>query len=176
MREADELTVRVRRSAKRKKTVSWRVTGNILEIAIPARLSVKEEKTWVAKIRERVIARRAISQPSGDAALLAHAKRLMVKYFGQPLPLVEIVWTKRQKCLYGSCTPGTGAIRLAERLRQVPAWVRDYVIVHELAHLLHADHSPAFWQLVNRYPLAERARGFLLAMDLGLVAKGDEDL
>jgi predicted metal-dependent hydrolase len=41
--------------------------------------------------------------------------------------------------------------------------VRDYVIVHELAHLLIADHSAEFWSLVDRYPLTERARGFLIA-------------
>ncbi|MGI8913207.1 MAG: M48 metallopeptidase family protein, partial [Chloroflexota bacterium] len=57
-------------------------------------------------------------------------------------------------------------IRLSDRLAQVPDWVRDYVIVHELAHLLRADHSPAFWRLVQRYKLAERARGYLMALGL----------
>ena len=38
------------------------------------------------------------------------------------------------------------------------------MIVHELAHLVHVDHGPAFQALVDRYPLAERARGFLIAM------------
>jgi hypothetical protein len=39
--------------------------------------------------------------------------------------------------------------------------------VHELAHLVEANHSPAFNALVARYPLAERARGFLMAISFG---------
>ena len=42
-------------------------------------------------------------------------------------------------------------------------WVLDYLLVHELAHLVVGDHSSVFWEVVNRYPKAERARGYLIA-------------
>ena len=55
---------------------------------------------------------------------------------------------------------------MSSRLAAFPAWVLDYVLVHELAHLLVAHHGPEHDELVDRYPYAERARGFLIAKDL----------
>ena len=40
------------------------------------------------------------------------------------------------------------------------------MLVHEIAHLIVASHGPAHDALVDRYPYAERARGFLIAVDL----------
>jgi predicted metal-dependent hydrolase len=75
----------------------------------------------------------------------------------------EITWVETQRSRWGSCSPDDGTIRLSLTLADYPAWVRDYVIVHELAHLVVPDHSERFWRLVERYPLTERARGFLIA-------------
>ena len=70
-------------------------------------------------------------------------------------------WVGNQNQRWGSCTPDTQEIRLSTRLQPMPAWVVDYVLVHELAHLYVSDHSAAFWDLVGHYPQTERARGFL---------------
>jgi predicted metal-dependent hydrolase len=67
---------------------------------------------------------------------------------------------------WGSCTPEDGAVRVSSRLASYPAWVLDYVLVHEIAHLEIPSHGPAHDALVDRYPFAERARGFLIAVDL----------
>jgi hypothetical protein len=59
----------------------------------------------------------------------------------------------------------------------MPSWVVDYVLVHELAHLLVSGHSPAFWRLVDRYPRTERARGFLEGLVAGRrEAAGEPDV
>ncbi|MGH2805964.1 MAG: M48 metallopeptidase family protein, partial [Actinomycetota bacterium] len=75
----------------------------------------------------------------------------------------DIAWVTNQRSRWGSCSFDDRSIRLSLELSDYPNWVRDYVIVHELAHLIVPDHSPAFWELVDRYPMTERARGFLIA-------------
>ena len=75
-------------------------------------------------------------------------------------------WVDNQSTRWGSCTMATGEIRVSRRLAEYPRWVLDYVLVHELAHLAVPDHSPAFWSLVGRYELSERARGYLIAKGL----------
>lgn len=54
------------------------------------------------------------------------------------------------KSRWGSCTPGRGSIRYSWRLILAPPEILDYVAAHEVAHLVHADHSPAFWGVVHQ--------------------------
>jgi hypothetical protein len=49
----------------------------------------------------------------------------------------------------------------------MPGWVVDYVLVHELAHLIEIGHGPRFYRLVDAFPKAERARGYLLGVVAG---------
>jgi predicted metal-dependent hydrolase len=76
---------------------------------------------------------------------------------------------------WASCTPENGTIRVSDRLRTVPTWVLDYVLVHELAHLLIPGHDAAFWSLVARYPRSERARGYLDGLCAGAALPIQED-
>jgi predicted metal-dependent hydrolase len=62
---------------------------------------------------------------------------------------------------WGYCKHNT-ELGFNRRLLMAPAWVADYVVVHELAHLKHLNHSPRFWQLVRQhYPQAEQAKSWL---------------
>ena len=151
------MEVQVKRSQRRHKTVQARMVDGVLEISIPGRMSVSEEQHWVDVMSARFSRGAATAgiDLRGRAAKLASAYAL-----DRPN---EIVWSERQKTLWGSCTPASGRVRIATRVAGFPDWVIDYVIVHELAHLAQPDHSRAFWELVERYPLAERARGYLLA-------------
>jgi predicted metal-dependent hydrolase len=65
------------------------------------------------------------------------------------------------KSQWGICHPD-GRIRLNWRLVQAPLSIIDYVAAHEVAHLLHADHSRRFWnQVETLFPEADNARAWL---------------
>lgn len=150
--------VEVRRSTRRRRTVSaYRADGRIV-VLVPARLSAAEEAAWVDRMVAR-LARRAL--PDGDAALQRRAAELSARWLDGRAAPTSVRWSPRQQRRWGSCTTTTGAIRLSSRLQDMPAYVVDYVLVHELAHLLVPDHSAAFWAWVGRYPEAGRARAFL---------------
>ena len=164
----DDLTVRVLRSARRQRTVAARlVNWQVVEVRAPAGLPDNELndliRHLVADIKTKQRRQRIVAT---DQELHARAMELNRIYFDGSLEWRSIAYVSNQKQRYGSCTPQQGTIRISDRLRQVPGWVLDYVLVHELAHLQQPGHTPAFWQLVNRFGRAERARGYLMALQL----------
>jgi predicted metal-dependent hydrolase len=160
------MEVEIVRSRRRKRTVAARRVGDRLLVYVPAGLSAEEERAWVERLKARLLKAEARSRRETDEELHRRAEALNRRYFDGKLSWTSISWVGNQRRRNGSCTPLLGTIRLSDRLRRVPGWVLDYVIVHELAHLVEPNHSPSFWRLVNRYRLAERARGYLMALDL----------
>ncbi|RMF88972.1 MAG: M48 family peptidase [Methanobacteriota archaeon] len=160
-----DIPVKVIRSPRRRKTVSARMSNGELLIYLPARMSRREEREWVERMKKRMAAKRGRA-PRTDESLMKRAEELNKKYFEGKLKIGSISFSDRQRRWHGSCSTLTGDIRISSRLKEMPHWVLDYVIVHELAHLIHGGHSKEFWRLVNRYPYAERARGFLIARDM----------
>jgi hypothetical protein len=152
--------VEVRRSSRRRRTVSAYRDGDKTVVLLPARFSPAEEKQWVARMLDRLAARERRLRPS-DNGLLQRASELSARYLGGAAAPRSVRWVDNQNSRWGSCTPAEGTIRLSSRLRGMPGWVLDYVLVHELAHLIVSGHGPEFWRLVDGYPRAERARGYL---------------
>ena len=159
------LKTQIIRSAKRKKTVSARVVDGILQVRAPAHLSDAELAPIIEQLKARLKTRVVRSQLD-NGLLERRARELNRLYFDGQLAWSSIRWVTNQNKRAGSCSPATGTIRISHHVDKMPAFVRDYVLVHELAHLLEANHSPRFWEMVNRYPRTERARGYLMAAKL----------
>lgn len=155
--------VEVIRSPRRRKTVEAVKDGDRVTVMLPATLTRSEARRWVRVMLDRIEESEHLRRLNEKRDLQRRAVELHERYFESRPPLRSVRYVSNQRDRYGSCTPLDGTIRLSHRLADFPDWVRDYVIVHELAHLRVPDHSRAFWRLVKRYPLAERARGFLIA-------------
>ena len=152
--------VEVRRSRKRRRTVAAYREDDKVVVLVPARFTRAEEKEWVAKMLARLEKSERRRRPS-NASLAGRASELADRYLdGRAVPLT-VRWVDNQNSRWGSCTPSDRSIRLSTRLQGMPSWVIDYVLVHELAHLIEVGHTPAFWSWVDNYPKAERAKGFL---------------
>lgn len=129
-------------------------------VAIPEHFSAAQEQRWVVEMRRRVV-EQAERRKRSDHQLLARAELLNKKYLHGAATPRSVQWTSGQRRVWGTCCPQSGNIRVSTALAQMPEWVLDYVLVHELVHLLEPGHTERFWAFVGMYPHTDRARGFL---------------
>ena len=168
--------VEVRRSRRRRRTVSaYREAGRTV-VLIPAGFTAAEERHWVDTMVARLAAGDQRRRPSDDQ-LRDRAADLSRRYLGGLAKPSSVAWVANQNARWGSCTPADGTIRISDRVKGMPSWVLDYVILHELAHLLRPGHGKDFWALLQAYPRTERARGYLegVAGSSGLVLAEDDE-
>lgn len=133
-------------------------------VLLPARMTRAEERHWVAEMLARLQrseTRRRSPARASDAALLARCRQLSARHLAGKAEPSSVRWVPPMRTRWASCTPAEGTIRVSDRLRDVPSWVLDYVLVHELVHLLVPGHGADFWALVRAYPRTERAIGYL---------------
>jgi predicted metal-dependent hydrolase len=155
------------RGTRRRKHVEAVLVGDRLRVSFPRWMSLAEAQRTAEELAERM--RRRIDPASIDVGARA---RKLARQYGLPRPKT-VRWVDNMRQRWGSCTPDDGSIRISSRLAAYPSCALDYVLVHELAHLLEPGHDPAFWAWVRRYPRTERAMGYLeglsAAAGLGLV-------
>ena len=154
------MEVEVRRSHRRTRTVSaYRKDGKVI-VMIPARFTRAEENEWV----DTMLGKLARTDKRGrrtDDQLMRRARDLSRDYLHGKARPTSVRWVSNMSTRWGSCTTGEGTIRLSDRLQGMPAWVVDYVLLHELAHLLEPSHNARFWHWVDNYGKSERAKGYL---------------
>ena len=152
--------IEVRRSRRRTRTVSaYRRDGRVI-VMIPDRFTRAEEAEWVTTMLERLEKSERRRQRTDDQ-LLRRARELCHEFLFDKVEPTSVRWVDNMTTRWASCTTNSGEIRLSDRLQPLPAWVVDYVLLHELAHLIEPSHNKRFWHWVDRYPRAERAKGYL---------------
>ncbi len=165
--------VEVRVSKRRKKTAGAHWEGDRIVVVVPAHLRGSDRDEMVDSLSRRLACHRPHLHAS-DAELEQRALQLGRRYLDGVSPS-SIRWSATQTKRWGSCTLDTREIRISERLRVVPDWVLDGVVVHELVHLFEPTHSPRFHQLEQRYPRRDEADVFLEGYSLGLHMPGASD-
>ena len=168
--------VQVRRSTRRRRSVTAYREGGQTIVVVPHRMARSDIAPIVYELLGRLEARERKRRPS-DAQLHARAELLNKKYLdGTAIP-ASVRWVTNQNRRWGSCTPLDRTIRLSHRLQDMPDYVIDYVLVHELVHLLVEGHGPDFEALMRRYDRLIEARAFLSGVDFathqGPVPDGD---
>jgi len=159
--------VEVRISKRRKKTSEAKWVGGRIVVSVPAHLDRDSRQKTVDWLVERLLTRHSLQSRLGDDELLARAIELSDRYLVGARP-ASVRWVTNQSARWGSCSYYSGDIRVSHRLGAVPGWVLDSVLVHEVAHLTHPDHSPAFHRLAAAYPRHKEAGVFLAGYGLGL--------
>ena len=159
--------VEVRVSSRRRKTSEARWVDGRIIVSLPAHLDPVLRQQTIDWLVRRLLTRYPPKPDMGDDALLARAIALSERHLIGVRPS-SVRWVTNQTARWGSCSYYSGEIRISHRLRAVPDWVLDSVLVHELAHLTYPDHSPAFHRFANQYPRHEEAGVFLAGYELGL--------
>lgn len=157
------MNVKILRSHKRNRTISAKVEGDTMYVYAPSDMPEDELNKIITNFTTRFEKRKLRKELNKTHNLMPVAQELNKVYFGSKLEIKSIEYTATLNHAFGSCVKQAGKILISHRLSEMPTWVRDYVIVHELAHLIESNHSEAFWNLVYRYKLTERAIGYLIA-------------
>ena len=148
------------RSTRRRRTVTAYARDGVVVVQLPAGMARADELRVVRQMVERVTGARNAAAAGGDAELTARAHALADRWL-DGVRAASVSWSDRMGRRHGSCTSIDRTVRISRRLASCPSYVVDYVLIHELAHLIVPGHGREFWDLVERYPRTERARGFL---------------
>lgn len=156
--------VEIRLSAKRRRTIAARMEAGRVVVLAPLSMSADELRASARELVEKVRRRHTGTAQSGDVdALMRRARTLNQKYLENRAEFTSVKWVTNMNRRWGSCSVDTGRIRISARLKDVPAYVLDSVLIHEMVHTWIPDHGPEFKEWAGKAPHAERATGYLEA-------------
>ncbi len=127
-------------SYREKKTCSARIVGDTIHLVVSSRMAEEQAEKSISTLISRCLGAERLP------ALRARVERLNEEHFQVAIGTIRFKYLKSR---WGSCSAARN-INISTRLLLAPEEVLESVVVHELAHLIVQDHSPAFWALVER--------------------------
>lgn len=162
------MEVKIIRSPRRRRSVSARIVNDLLLVNAPLMLSQERLDKIIHGFKLKFAAKKLKNELDKEKNLAHLANALNEKYFDNKLKIESIEYSTNQNSRFGCCDYRTAKIRISHKIGLLPKWVRKYVLIHEMAHLIQPNHSRAFWDIVSRYKLTERARGYLMAASINM--------
>ena len=158
--------IRVIRSSRRKKSIgAYREQGAIV-ISVPARLSNSKVSAVIPELVEKILTKEAKERLT-DSQLHERSLYLLGKYLPEfVITPASVTWRSMNE-RWGSCTTVDRTIRISDRLNGAPEYVVDYLLVHELIHLMIPDHGVEFEGLLARFESSDRASAYLEGYEAG---------
>ena len=153
---------------RRRRSVELSLESGQLVARVPMRLARRELDLLIPELRERLWRRLRASHVFDQETLAARARWVAEhRLAALALPPFTVRFSARQRRRWGSCTAdgSGGSIRISDRLVGHPTWVLDHLLHHELIHLRVANHGDRFQRLLAQCPHAERAAGYLEALE-----------
>ncbi|WP_291473100.1 SprT-like domain-containing protein [Corynebacterium sp.] len=156
--------VEIRLSAKRRRTIAARMEAGKVVVLAPLSMSAKELRSSATELVEKVKRRHTGASQTGESdALMRRARTLNQKYLENRAEFTSVKWVTNMSRRWGSCSVDSGRIRISSRLKDVPEYVLDSVLIHEMVHTWIPDHGPEFKEWAAKAPYADRATGYLEA-------------
>jgi predicted metal-dependent hydrolase len=157
----DGTTLQVVIERKRVRHINARLRRQTLFVSAPPQVEQQFLDRVVADLARKLIRRVHANKVNAAEDALALVRKVAARFPNRPeVAHVEFVATQMSR--WGSYSSRTRTIRLHAALCDMPRWVLESVVAHELAHVMHLHHGPEFWALVHSVdPDCDRADGFL---------------
>ncbi|MGO1950173.1 MAG: M48 metallopeptidase family protein [Mycobacteriaceae bacterium] len=156
--------VEIRLSARRERTIAGRMERGRVIVLAPMSMDAVHLRKSTSDLVERVRRKHSVAAgQESDEDLLLRAAELNDKYLEGRAEFTGVRWVTNMTRRWASCSVDSGRIRISDRLKEVPGYVLDSVVIHELVHTWIPDHGADFHLWASRAPQSERAAGYLEA-------------